>query len=310
MAYRFQEHQILCLGILDELESYSNITVYHGPIYERPRGVAGWPYRIREELGLDKAQYFGGWKNLVQTNDTIIMGDCARGTDTFRFIHRVNPTARIIYYYLNSVLDHGYDYPPKFKQMPVELYTFDKKNADEFCIGYKPFYYAQMKEETPRGGDAYYDVFFVGADKGRLRYLLNLENELRGMGLSTQFIIKQDPHHRYTKKERAVTTNTFHAYSEVCEDVCHSRAILDIVQDGQTGMTLRPYEALHFEKKLITNNRYIKEEAYYDKQNIFLLGEDNLEYLPAFLRSPYKPVPQSIKNMYTPEAWLEGFFEE
>ena len=240
--------------------------------------------------------------------ETIIIGDCSRGGDTFRYMRRVNPHARVIYYYLNSVLDKGYDYPPKLKKYGIELYTFDPKNAQDFQIKYKPFYYDRMlmKEKTEQ--DYQQDIFFVGADKGRLSHLMKLKDSLERMGLSCSFLIKRSKHKFYMGRAAQETILHDISYESVCKGIQKSKAILDYVRLGQTGMTLRPYEAIHFNKKLITNNQWIEKEDFYHPQNIFILGKDNICELPHFLDLPSIPVPDEERNKYTPEAWLNGFF--
>lgn len=46
-------------------------------------------------------------------------------------------------------------------------------------------------------------------------------------------------------------------YTEVCKYVMESNSVIEILQDGQEGISLRVFESLFFEKKLVTNNRHI-----------------------------------------------------
>ena len=87
-----------------------------------------------------------------------------------------------------------------------------------------------------------------------------------------------------------------------------SRAILDIVQKGQHGLTWRPMEAMCFRKKLITNDPEIEGYSFYRKENIFVLGKRGLDELPQFISSDYVPVPQDILDEYMVDNWMETFF--
>ena len=71
-----------------------------------------------------------------------------------------------------------------------------------------------------------------------------------------------------------------------------SNCILDYNQEGQVGLTLRPMEALFLEKKLITNNKDIKNYDFYNPSNIFILGENNIEDIKEFINKPYEKVEQ------------------
>ena len=58
-------------------------------------------------------------------------------------------------------------------------------------------------------------------------------------------------------------------------------------------------ESLVHEIKLITDCAWLKNYDFYHPDNIFILGEDEIESLPDFLNKPYIKVESSIeKNIY------------
>ena len=69
-------------------------------------------------------------------------------------------------------------------------------------------------------------------------------------------------------------------------------------------------ESLSFRKKLITNNPHIKEYNFYRSNNIFILGEDNPEYLKDFLEKEYEDIPFGIIAEYDVNAWINKIFEK
>ena len=96
-------------------------------------------------------------------------------------------------------------------------------------------------------------------------------------------------------------------YEDYLVYVSQSLAILDIVNENVDGLTLRCMEALFFSKKLITNNKAIKTYDFYNSDNIFILGEDNLEDISLFIRKPYKKLDKDILEYYDFESWLKRF---
>ena len=66
-------------------------------------------------------------------------------------------------------------------------------------------------------------------------------------------------------------------------------------------------EALFLEKKLITNNKDIKNYDFYNPSNIFILGENNIEDIKEFINKPYEKVEQKIIDYYDFEQWLSRF---
>ncbi len=93
--------------------------------------------------------------------------------------------------------------------------------------------------------------------------------------------------------------------SDVIEHVKRSKAVLELISDGQTGITQRPYEALFLRKKLITTSAEIKHYDFYCEENVFILGERDVQELPRFLNAPLKDVDSEIVAEYTLERWVE-----
>jgi len=310
MPYNFQNHHILALDSCEGLEHYDNIDVCH--IYKERYGVAKQLYRLQEALHCkDMSRWYGDWKYRLAEYDTVLISDGIRGRDVVEHINRHNPKARVIIFYLNSVLEHGRNNPKYYKNLNCELYTFDKQNAKDYGIKYKHFYFPYVNQL--RAGQQSCiepkDIFFVGVDKGRLNLLMDLEEQFQFYGLSTNMVIVRQKHKLYygDKKRRTIADNI--PYSEIVAHIFSSKAILDIVQEGQHGMTYRPMEALLSNRKLITNYQEIKEFNFYNPQNIFVLDSGrSLNELSEFINSESIPVAKSIQREYYPEVWLDSFF--
>lgn len=305
--YHFQDHKILCLGLKGPVDKH----VASYPIY---REVHGWEKNLRKLQEHLKRKdmtrwYHPGWTKIVQDFDTVIISDGLRGRDIIDFIRSKNPQMRIIIYYLNTKMDRGVNHPCWYQGLGCEFYSFDRKNATDFGLPFKHFcypYYREERKATMKGDD--YDVFFVGEDKGRYPELMQLKVQLLQMGMKPRFLIKRGKHIRYYGKKRKNTIAEAVPYEQVLDEIGKSRAVLEIVQEGQHGITYRAMEALLWEKKLITNFPEIKDYDFYCPENVFILGEQAVEELPDFLSRPLKPVDEAIKEQYLPEGWVEEFF--
>ena len=97
-------------------------------------------------------------------------------------------------------------------------------------------------------------------------------------------------------------------YEEVQRRISKTNAILEINQAGQIGITLRAMEALFFRKKLITNNAHIIQEDFYNPNNVFIIGKDDMSLLKDFLSQPYDTAADSFRNKHTIDAWFSNFF--
>ena len=80
-----------------------------------------------------------------------------------------------------------------------------------------------------------------------------------------------------------------------------------MLQDNQSGQTVRSLEAAFFQKKLITNNSSIKYTPLYDPDRIFLIGEDDPEDISDFINRPFDELPESILKDYDFKEWVMQF---
>ena len=312
--YLFESHKILCIGILTEkslLLSYPNLYIFPS-IYRNVHGIEKYWRKINEHFPLikHKDKWYSDWKYLVKDVDTVILSDGIRGRDVVEYIHKQNSNARIIIYYCNPNFSHGRNEPSKYKDLPCELVTFDIKNAQDYKIKFRHFYYPYMKQRLYTiDNDFKQDIFFIGEDKGRLDKILEWKKIFNHYGLSCKFYILKTKHRVYFSNHDELIDEKI-PYEEIIKEIRHSRAILDFVQDKQHGITLRPMEAMCFQKKLITNFEEITQYNFYNQNNVFRLGYDNLKDLKNFLYTPYEKIDDSIRMEYVPENWLDTFFEE
>ena len=146
--------------------------------------------------------------------------------------------------------------PSNYEGFDCDFYTFDPDDAKKFGMKFKHFYYGGT-DVCLDGIKIINDVFFVGADKERLSYLKRLQIQFKRLGISYKMIITGTPHKFYSKDDKKLLSPPI-SYDEVIQSVAESRAVLDITKDGQSGITLRPMEAMMLDKKLVTNNPNVK----------------------------------------------------
>lgn len=311
--FLFEHHKILCLGLFDNpeiLKNYSNIYNY-SYIYKEIHGLNKYRRKIAEHSnGMCRMErWYGDWTKQVKGVDTIMISDGIRGRDIIEYIHRENPKARIIVYYLNLNFSHGRNEPSKYKDLPCELVTFDKKNAEDYQIKFKHYYYPYMERRINTIDSQYtQDIFFIGEDKGRLSELLQWKEIFENQGLKCKFLILKTKHKFYFQ-HRGLLINEPIPYEKVIKEIRKSRAILDFTQSRQHGITYRPMEAMCFQKKLITNFEEITTYNFYNPNNIFRLSYDKIDDLKKFLDKPYEPVDDNIRKEYVAVNWLNSFFE-
>lgn len=88
-----------------------------------------------------------------------------------------------------------------------------------------------------------------------------------------------------------------------------TRVILDLQRTHQMGLSFRIFEAMALEKKIITDNKSIKNYDFYNPENILILNDDFSNVEKSFFETDYKKLPEEIYYKYTLDSWVEKVFE-
>lgn len=273
---------------------YKNKKIRIYQIYKKSGLLYTYLLKLLNKFKILPSLVYNDLKTQISVDDTIILFSTVPD-HLFRYVQRTFPNNRIIFWYWNPILPKNQI--NNFISSKVEVWTFDLQDSLKYNINHNTqFYFNTIKLNTTI--QVIYDVVFVGLDKGRSGQLSIFEKNLRELNLRP-FIYIADNSENSTKK----TIN----YDEYLNLVASSRAILDMLQPNQSGLTLRPLEALFFNKKLISNNQELLNERFYNKNNIFILGYDDLSSLPMFLDAPFQSIDQSIIDEFDVASWLIGF---
>jgi len=141
------------------------------------------------------------------------------------------------------------------------------------------------------------DFYFVGLPKGRDVLLHKIEKTLTSKGYSTKFLLIKS-HKDYISQYDNIV-NTY-----------ESKCIVEICEEGQIGLTLRPFDALFTRRKLITTNRQIKFMDFYHPNNIYVIEDEKLSGIEDFMVKSYKAISDDIINKYEINNWIMKNFTD
>lgn len=216
-----------------------------------------------------------------------------------KWIIKFFPNAQVNFIY-NNMVGKARNISPKKIPKGIRIWTYDDYDAKKYNINLFNNYWVNKQILKPKKTPEY-DVFFVGKDKGRGDKIRKLEKKFKNMGLKTKFIIAKDG--RISRKkayhQKAIS------YEQVIDFDTRSRSILNITMENQEGVTMRDMEATAIGVKLITTNRNIINKDLYNENNVFILGVDDLESLPSFLKKKNVNVWDGIKQKHTFDAMLD-----
>lgn len=240
---------------------------------------------------------FDDWKRDIDDYGLFIIPASIYSLEIAKYI-RKRSNKRIIHWYWNPVSSEE-TRPDKISGYDCDLFSFDQNDCKKYGMNYVSTYYfssIQFPENIINN-----DIYFIGADKGRVNKLLDLKKTFEDQGLKVKFHITKSSN---SKKVKKYTLQPQILYAEVLEEIAKCRAILDIVQVGQAGMSQRPMEALFHNKKLITNDVNIDKYDFYNRNNIFILGKNDISGVREFINSPYVIVDKEIVEKYDFKNWL------
>lgn len=211
-----------------------------------------------------------------------------------------DPKYRLVLIYLDTYSKVPEFYRKYINKISFDLtYTFDNRDAEKYGWIFTNSLYS--KSELPGQQNIENDIYFVGEDKGRTEQLVMIYDFLSQNGIKCCFkVITNDK-----KRQSCDGLHFLHKrieYREILEDIGKTKAILEIVQDGQSGMTMRPYEAMFYDKKLLTNNNSLKDMDFFNDR-FMMVFSDLEDDIIAFLKST-EPVTYHYENAYSPVKWL------
>jgi hypothetical protein len=183
------------------------------------------------------------------------------------------------------------------------VYSFDHKDSVIHGFKYHPGFFI---ENNIKSGECCHDLTFIGKfSPERFRILENIINEISGFGVNTFFKVLPDYrnslHARWFylflkviriksrwindyllnyeviegKLQRDYFIRERINYEDVQKEIVLSNVILDIPYSGQTGYTHRLIEALANGKKLITTNRNILKEIFFNPDQICIIESEH-----------------------------------
>lgn len=245
-----------------------------------------------------------GWLEECKGANTIILFDTFAhyATYCYEIENYVGKDVRLILYLLNPAF-----FSEDYKKLSTrwEIWTFMKEDAIKNGFKYgATFYNPQLAQncfdkDSQTATDC--DLLFVGTDKGRKNFLLNLKSQLEKYKIVCNFKIVDNFQSLFSRKySREIS------YKYLCRLNKRTSAILDVVQEGQTGLTLRIMEGLLFDKKIVTTNAAIRmDKDFKDNPNIYVITKDNIKELYTFLKKPMVEYPNNLKAKYSFTNWLK-----
>lgn len=211
---------------------------------------------------------------------------------------------RIVLYFTSTVhAEYGIGAWQATKKFKFDyIYTFDPEEALRYGFYYTGLLYSMHPMEKT---DVTADLYYIGVNKeNRLSLLRGIHRQLTAHGKSCDFYL---PGVRDADiRNDGIHYNRRFPYRQVVQDLQKYRAILEI-QEAQAGVTLRYFEAICYNKKLITNNAAVKDLPFYSPENI-LVFHDPEEIDPVWIDNG--TCDYGYQGEFSPIAWIRRIGNE
>lgn len=248
--------------------------------------------------------WYGDWKRNINDYDIIVVFDSLHNSKLLKYI-RKRFFGRLVFWHWNPM--------KKKKDIKIwaetkndcEHWTFNPSDSKEYSMKLNnQFFFFQNIENAEKENK----VFFIGADKGRYDQLLSYTQLIKNTGYNADVHVVCNNPSKYP--DSTICQTQYMEYDKVIENVKKSKAVLEINQEGQVGLTARTLEAMFFGTKLITNNKSVKSYSFYNKNNIFIVGVDNISSLEFFLNSSFQNIDREKIYSFSAQGWIENFINE
>ncbi|MGN0807267.1 MAG: hypothetical protein ACI4MN_02340 [Candidatus Coproplasma sp.] len=230
-------------------------------------------------------------------------------------LRAVSPSSRFVFYMYDPISSM----PDRidFSQVFDDCYSFDYDDCHTYeNLKLVPLFYSF--DNYPVEEIKYEACALLTMMPGKYESIKTMVNGLENNGLNVyrKYILQSKLvwlYYKITNKEFRRSKSKEFSYKRLSKEeadkvLMQSKYIIDCPKKGQSGLTIRTFEALAANKKLITTNKTIVNYDFYKPENIYVFdGEFNFD--DVFFHSEYIPVDDSIKMNYSIDSWVRQILQ-
>ena len=198
--------------------------------------------------------------------------------------------AKYVCFYQDLVKSHPGADPDILSEFFDLILSYDKGDVEKYGLIYHPTVFSRYAVEQDLSIPES-DIYFVGLAKDRFNSIFEIYYKLREAGFICDFYLSGVPPLNQIKEEGIHYIDKM-GYMDNLKHVVRTKCLLEIIQNGAKGSTVRTWEAIMYDKKLLTNNVSIVDDFYYNAEYISLINNNNInvEFLDKIntYENPYK----------------------
>ena len=200
------------------------------------------------------------------------------------------------------------------------VYSFDRFDAESMNgVCFKPLFYTD--DYKPCYAPIKYDLVFAGtAHADRFMIVEKFKAFAKSNNISFHtFLYLHSPLMYYYQKfsdksfrtAASIDDFSFKKMSKtgLIEIMCAGKAVLDIQHPNQTGLTMRTFEVMALQKKLITTNQDIVNYDFYRPENVYVIDRNAPYIETGFFDKAFAHLEPQLLYQYSIESWLKTLLD-
>lgn len=305
--YNPDDYNVICLK---DLEKYDNIQIVPIIMDQYPlflRKLYYFHYTLKRKLHFP---FLSMWFHLFFKNKfkgckkeelCFVIGGSTYPGEFAKWLRKKYKESKLVRIHrdlLKVTCNNGYNEKMLKETFDLQL-TFDTAEAEKHGFEHFDEYESRIDiDENELNKYPKVELFFAGLAKDRYEKLLKIARILREKHISFYFYIVGVPKEKREEIEGIVYDEKLMSYTEMLYRTIRANCSLDINQDGGTGFTSRFIEAVLYNKKLITDNVFVKDSKFYNDK--FIQCVSSFDEIDTKFITSEDPVNYNYKGEFSP----------
>ncbi|MGX7108531.1 hypothetical protein [Facklamia miroungae] len=225
----------------------------------------------------------------------------------FRYLRKKHPTCKLAFYFGDTViskkrviknLDISY-----LQETMDYIGSYNPDDVLEYNMSYLPMCYSKITNKDDIPTKEKKDIIFIGASRRRMHLIMRCYEQVKKEELNYLFyVVTQENLELENEDKNFILTKKPMEYKDYLGYVTNCKCIVEIIDSETNGGTLRFWDAIMYNKKIVTNNKNVLSSKFFD--------EDHIKYTNDFLDLNFKKiiddqiVNYNYKGENSPETFL------
>lgn len=190
------------------------------------------------------------------------------------------------------------------------FYAFDPVDVKKYHVNFATNFYFDHLPIIPNSEHNQNIYFFGSHQDSRAHEIIQFTRSMDQLGYTSDIrVVCKNKKQRLIYAHSPVSTvSQGISFRENIYNAQKARILADFVTSEHIGLSFRVFEALAYQKKLITSNPAVRDYDFYHPDNIFIWS-NNPDKITDWIDRPYQIIDQTIQQKYAFSHWIRRVLE-